>query len=317
MANVAFIAECTTIVQGMKNKTILTPEGDYYRASTIKNISDKINNFKAYELHIGGTISLADINYPWTENFMLYLLEKGYAKNTVGVILATLKSFIRRFHKMGLTPYTGAGIRARSEKTTAVANTIDELKALLAFDLSATPGRERIRDFYVAHCFTGLRIKDMFRLAKNVDIHRKEQDGKMFLEVKTNKTGEVVVVPAAPILLNIIEKHGKDFGRKFSEQYYRRELKLLYAATGMDKEILYHRTEGGEMTERPVLFSSLMGTHTARRSFATNAYIMGIAVTDIMMITGHKSYNSFVRYIRCENMAVAMRISNHDFFKIE
>lgn len=317
MANIAFIAECTNVVQGMKNKMILTPEGDYYRPSTIKNISDKINNFLEYQEHLGGVIYLGDINYPWVETYMLFLLDKGYAKNTVGAILANLKAFIKRFHKMGLTLYSGAGIRAGSEITTAVANTIAELQQLLAIDLSATPGRERIRDFYVAHCFTGLRIKDMCRLAKNIEIHTKEQDSKTFLEVKTNKNGEVVVIPAAPILLNILKKRGNTFGRPFSEQYYRRELKLLFSTTGMDRQMLFHRTEGGERRERIVLFSSLLGTHSARRSFATNAYLMGINPVDIMKITGHRSFNSFIRYIRCENMAVALRISSHEFFQIE
>jgi len=30
---------------------------------------------------------------------------------------------------------------------------------------------------------------------------------------------------------------------------------------------------------------------------------------------GHKSFNSFIRYIRCDNIEVALRIAKHDFFK--
>src|SRR5690606_15047234 len=40
-----------------------------------------------------------------------------------------------------------------------------------------------------------------------------------------------------------------------------------------------------------------VGTHTARRSFATNMYIAGVPPLTIMKFTGHKSYKSFMLYI--------------------
>jgi integrase len=315
MANVLFINECTKIVEGMRNKTILTPEGDYYKKSTILNISNKINNFREYEIVLGSEIRFENINYQWSEEYRMFLLSKNYAKNTVSAILSVFKAFVKRFHRQGEMAYSGAGIRTSNEITTAVFNSIDDIKKLLSLELPK--GKERIRDVYVVQCFLGLRVADMFSFIKDVKINLKTINEKIFFEIKTNKTGEVVVIPASKIVLKIIEKRNYDFGEKFSEQYYRRELKDIYAQSGLDREILFHRTEGGERIERTVLFSSLLGTHSARRTFATNAYLLGLNPLDIMKITGHKTFTAFIRYIRCENMAVALRISEHEFFNLE
>jgi integrase len=315
MTNVSFINECAKIVQGMRDKIILTPEGDFYKKSTILNISNKLNNFREYEIVLGVEIRFEDLNYQWSEDYRLYLLNKNYAKNTVSAILSVLKSFVKRFHRQGEMSYSGAGIRTSNEITTAVFNSIDDIKKLLSLDLPK--GKERIRDVYVMQCFLGLRVRDMFGFIKDVKINLKTINEKVFFEIKTNKTGEVVVIPASKIVLKIVKNRNYDFGEKFSEQYYRRELKDIYAQSGLDRDILFHRTEGGERIERTVLFSSLLGTHSARRTFATNAYLLGLNPLDIMKITGHKTFTAFIRYIRCENIAVALRISDHEFFNLD
>jgi integrase len=60
-----------------------------------------------------------------------------------------------------------------------------------------------------------------------------------------------------------------------------------------------------------------MSSHTARRTFATNAHLSGLSERDIMMITGHKTTTSFYRYIRSNSMQSAIKIANHDFFNID
>jgi integrase len=55
-------------------------------------------------------------------------------------------------------------------------------------------------------------------------------------------------------------------------------------------------------------------THTARRSFATNAYLSGIPMRDIMQITGHHTTESFLRYIRVTKLETAQKLKDHPFF---
>jgi len=39
-------------------------------------------------------------------------------------------------------------------------------------------------------------------------------------------------------------------------------------------------------------------THTGRRSFATNNYLMGVPSITIMAITGHKTETAFLGYLK-------------------
>ncbi|WP_367890404.1 2Fe-2S iron-sulfur cluster-binding protein [Polaribacter cellanae] len=42
--------------------------------------------------------------------------------------------------------------------------------------------------------------------------------------------------------------------------------------------------------------------------------VEGINSLDIMKITGHKSFFSLMNYIRCENLEIVLKLSEHEFF---
>jgi integrase len=72
------------------------------------------------------------------------------------------------------------------------------------------------------------------------------------------------------------------------------------------------------LTERGRLTSDLgkplnecISSHTARRSFATNLYLDGFPVIDIMKITGHKTEAAFLGYIKVSKLDTAKRLSRH------
>jgi len=57
-----------------------------------------------------------------------------------------------------------------------------------------------------------------------------------------------------------------------------------------------------------------VSTHTARRSFATNAYLDGIPAKQIMFITGHAKESTFFNYIHITQKQSAAQLSNETFF---
>ncbi|MFT4061068.1 MAG: site-specific integrase, partial [Edaphocola sp.] len=217
-----FFEEMQTLIDGMQNKTILTPDGDYYNASSIRNWKSKMNGFRDY---IHGDMPLDEINLKWCQDYQLYLLHDGYAKNTIGNILSVLKAFVRRMHGEGKMTYDGFGIRAGGEITTAVFTDIPTIKAMVALDLGQTAGMGRIRDVYVCQCFLGLRVADTLKFLANIKAYAKAVNGVALFEVPTNKTGEVVAIPASKIVLAICERRNYDFGGKFSQQYYYETIK--------------------------------------------------------------------------------------------
>ena len=56
-------------------------------------------------------------------------------------------------------------------------------------------------------------------------------------------------------------------------------------------------------------------THTARRSFATNAFMQKLSPLSIMAMTDHKTETSFMKYIRISKEENAQLIQDHKFFE--
>ncbi len=313
----SIISEIENLIIGMKNKTILTPDGEYYSSGTIRGWETNSNSIAEFISTSGVDENISGLNFRWAEDYRLYLLNKGYAKNSISQKLSIVKALAKRLYRDERIKYDGSGIRCGMETTTAVFVTIDEIKILLELDLSTTPGLERIRDIFVCQCFLGLRVGDMMRFLQKSKLYLKCINGKQFFELKTNKTQNTVVIPASTIVLQLCEKRNYEWGGGVTQQYYHRTIREIIPKTEIERDIIYNRTEGGERIERVVKFSSIVGTHTARRTFATNSYLAGINPLDIMKITGHKSFNSFYKYIRCENTQVALRLAEHEFFNLE
>ena len=55
-------------------------------------------------------------------------------------------------------------------------------------------------------------------------------------------------------------------------------------------------------------------THTARKSFATNAFIARVPTISIMKMTGHTTEVQFLRYVRISEEENASSLLNHKFF---
>ena len=59
----------------------------------------------------------------------------------------------------------------------------------------------------------------------------------------------------------------------------------------------------------------LIGTHTARRTFATNAILEGsMPKMTIMIMTGHKSEKTFDGYVRVDSLTSALQYADTPFF---
>jgi hypothetical protein len=84
---------------------------------------------------------------------------------------------------------------------------------------------------------------------------------------------------------------------------------------GITDKILVEYTRGHKVIRESKRKYELEGSHTARRSFATNAYLAGIPAARIMLLTGHKTEDAFFRYIRIQKAENAKVLADHPFFK--
>jgi integrase len=91
-------------------------------------------------------------------------------------------------------------------------------------------------------------------------------------------------------------------------------LKEMGKMAGIDGTEMQVKTNGGRRYEVTVPKYELISTHTARRSFATNAFKAGVPSISIMRITGHSTEKAFMKYIKITNEDNARLLSNHRFF---
>lgn len=300
----------------MKAGTMLTPMGNKFTKATARNYKSGAFVFNLFETE-NGTIYLEDINIQWAEKFTVFLMKNNYCKNSISNTLARLKAVLRRLYNKGISKFNGHGIRTGNEQITTVYNTIDEIILFLNLDLTDNPGMDRVRDVYVLQCFIGLRFSDLYTVLKSPEKYLREVGNGKFIEIKTAKTGEIVVIPLAKIVKDLLVKCNNNFNNMFTGSYYNLTIKMVAKRAGITNPVVFTRTEGGERTDTVYKKYELMSSHTARRTFATNAFLAGIPTKNIMLITGHKTTTSFDKYIRCTNMEAALQISTHSFFNLE
>ena len=94
-----------------------------------------------------------------------------------------------------------------------------------------------------------------------------------------------------------------------------RNLKTLGRLCGIDAEVVVETTKGGRMRAYKRPKYEMIKTHTARRSFCTNAYLSGMDSLDIMALSGHKTEANFLKYIKLTGKERAKRIAEHKFFQ--
>lgn len=312
----AFLPLYIKMAKDIKEGNLLTPAGNKYAKQTGYNYTTGVHILREFE-KAKGTIFLEDISIEWADKLTLWMMEKGYTKNTIGAAKRRVKAVLKRLYNSKISTFDGRGITANTEQVTTVYSTIEDLQALMVLDLSETPGLQRVRDIYILQCFVGLRFSDLLEILRSPNQYLRTIGTNLFFEIKTKKTGEIVVIPVGRSVKFILDKYSYNFGACFTYQYYNLAIKDIAERAGITQEVIFTRTEGGMRVDTPRLKFSLMSSHTARRTFATNAFLSGLPEKNIMMITGHKTSQSFYRYIRCSNLDAAIKIANHEFFNIE
>ena len=168
------------------------------------------------------------------------------------------------------------------------------------------------RDLFLIGCYTGLRVSDYTRLSKD---HIVMLDGMDFFEIESRKTGRLVTIPIHPQVRDIIETNNGALPSRQPEQIINQNIKVIGALAGINSPVTIEQTIGGRKVRRRYPKHDLIKTHTARRSFCTNAYLEGLDCLDIMAVSGHTQEANFLKYIKVTRRERAKRIAQHPFFR--
>ncbi|MBN8837089.1 MAG: site-specific integrase [Sphingobacteriia bacterium] len=282
------------------------------KPNTIKQYNTSSNRLKSYETNRRKNIDFDDVNLEFYEDFNRYMIEKNYSLNSIGTSVKNIKVFMNEAVEKGLTKnleFRNKKFKIVEEETENIYLTEQEIKAIYEYDFSDNPRLDRVRDLFVIACYTGLRYSDLIQIREENLI-----DERTKIKVKTEKTGAVVVIPLNSMVKNILAKHNGVLPELISNVKMNEYIKQVAEKAEINDDVVISFTKGGIKKTETFKKYELVTVHTARRSFATNAYLRDIPTISIMKITGHTTERAFMKYIKISQEENAIKLTNHPFF---
>lgn len=301
---------------------------DVRGVDTLKIYHTVLNKLREFEKHTKHRLTFDDINIDFYNGFQSWFYAQEFSRNYFGNVIKVIKQIYKEA-KIYDKLHTGTGTEHREflapkDTADAVYLSIEELDKIYRFPITPEHVQDpehpifgdwmdkkiaslkRARGLFLIGCYTGLRVSDFSRLS---DAHI----GK-YITIKTRKTGMPVIIPIHPVVQSII-RSGFDLTDTVSDQKFNDQIKELCRLAGITDEVLVNKNEGGRNVERTYPKYKLVSSHTARRSFATNAYKAGVPTIAIMKITGHTKESTFMKYIKVSAQENAEMLSRHPFFQ--
>ena len=326
-----FIRQCET-GERMKQKSInnVTP-------GTIKTYRGTLAQLEAYQAKRHRIIDFDDITMDFYDDWRRFFLEKKdargnprpYSPNTIGKHIKNLKIFLYAAKDMKLTTrddFESARFTADSKDVENVylteervqemyqtdfgdEKTIDRLMKLAPSDEERSVMKDQLtrrtpqllneaKDIFTVGCLTGQRVSDYKRI--NEDMIRTLSDGNEYIYLQQAKTQKWIYIPLDIRVRAILQKYG---GRlpKIYDQDLNERIKVIGRLLGWRENGGIKELHGMMEVPTQKKFYELIKTHTARRTFATNAYKNKVSLSSIMIITGHSSEKMLRKYLKLDN----------------
>lgn len=253
-------------------------------------------------------VDFETIDLDFYQDFTEYLTnKKQFAVNNVGKYIQTLKTFLNEATAKGINTkadYKSRRFKVVHEESDSIYLNEAELQTLYELDLTKTPRLDKVRDLFLVGCWTGLRFSDLVALRPE-----KIKDG--IIRLEQLKTLDKVVIPCHPVVNAILNKYDGNLPRAISNQKMNDYLKEVCKLAGLTEITTKGITRAGVRVLTNFEKWELVSVHTARRSFATNMYQVGVPTVTIMRITGHRTEKAFLTYIKLSEEEHAQIIQSY------
>lgn len=273
-------------------------KGQAYAKNSSKGYTNLLFNLKAYQNYIGAKdIQFTDIDLDFYTDFRSYLVtERNLTPGYFGDLIKTLKSVMNDSYERGY--HTNQKHKSRHFiKETSEADTVfldkTKLATLLSFNFSDKPALDNARNLFLLGAYSGLRFSDF----TNIKLENISED---YLRVRTQKTKDFLSIPISKELREVLSRYPNGI-KAISNQRLNSFIKVACKEAGFTEMVSIRKFDKGKEIYATVPFYELVSSHTARRSWATNAFKSGYPTILIQAITGHKTESAFLKYIRMDN----------------
>lgn len=268
------------------------------------------NHLEAFSREEGQELTFEGINADFRQAFLTWCFEgKSHSINYVAKGLEVITQFMAAAQEAGLTQNDypqKKGWKLKKHPTPTIALSEEQLQAIFKLDLSGyQPGYQKARQLFLIGAYTGLRHSDYKRISRG---HISEEQGQKVLSILAWKTKKMVSIPLHPTLEAVLEECNYQ-APSLSGQKLNRFIKEVARLAGITEQRAVYPSAGGEVVEEFKSKYELVSSHTARRSFATNALINGWKTHLVMAITGHSTEKQLYGYIDYEMYLATTKIS--------
>ena len=231
------------------------------------------------------SLSFNDVNRMATIKLEKSMKDAGYSVNYINRIFKVFHNIVKNAYIDGIHEnkyYMSTGFVPGTEEVDNVYLTIQELDHIYN-SLSTLSDRNRnAAIIFLRGCYTGQRFqtyKDfhigMIYTFKGVDM----------ISLKHGKTSNQVSIPISDKMKTVMAMDVHPISRQKLADYIKDVCKVLEISKW-----------------------EKVGTHTARRTFATNMVLAGVDISKIMKITGHKTEQEFRKYVKIDHVQSAVSV---------
>lgn len=289
----------------------------------INNVEDLLKKIKGFEVANKKRLRLDDVTMLFQRLFIKYLRDLGLKPNTIATRLSAIRTIMQVAYlekkTTNLDHQNPQFVPCREEVDEIFLNP-DQIDQMMKLDLSSKEvlqgyvkkykldeGREKplpqfewkfmkfikeTRDVFIVGCLTGQRHSDYSRINSDMIVTLND---KQFIKLRQKKTKKEVYIPLDNRVKEILDKYNGKLPY-ICICTFRNHLHLLGEFLGWTEVAKFATYENIDQLR----ICDMLTTHTARRSFATNAYAAGISIASIIAVTGHASERSFRTYMRLD-----------------
>ena len=240
----------------------------------------------------GVVLQFDDITSDFYDEFVEYQFGLDNNNNTVGTNIRKLKTFmkwarLKKYHNS--SDYESFKV-LKSEAVYSIVLTKNELDRIINIKTD-NPSVEFAKLFMVVNCWIGLRASDLLNLIKNYEINSNKV---RFFQQKT-KALQTIQIPNN--VLEMINRLKELYKPNFNRDYINTHLRTVGQLAEMNDIETSQRFVGNRSETVSEVRWKLLTTHVGKRTFATRAMELRKPIHVIMELTGHKTLESFQKYI--------------------
>ncbi len=273
---------------------------------TCKDYISTRNALSDFQYDYGSILYLSDITTELIESFVDFLADErvstpnykyitkgGLVNSTINKRLDCLASLTRNYYKNEEATQTIISCKQYNERTDVIRLTKEEIVGFSGLE-TRSKSEERIRDYFVFLCLTGLRFSDLININRTNFTQRGD---KYILCLYTKKTIKRAEIPLTSRAFDLACKYEFRFDY-YTNQAFNRQLKdLLERHHLFEDEITEYRQVKEAIGTIVKLRRKKISAHTGRRTFISILVENGASISRIMAMTGHTKESTLKIYV--------------------